>query len=177
MKNILNIVLLISKKTLIVLLKLFFCLCFTILVGYGVALIGTIGYVDTKHLDWQIAFYVSLGLFLILGAWINSFLRTLTKIKVSFIILFLIWFFSPYFLNSVMNAINEDTCVDIGICAEGLKFSNGIMNKEYCLKEGQKWDDKEKVCDMRIEMRTCEKQGYKWIYTEDKCSHKIIKNW
>lgn len=122
MKNILNIVLLISKKTLIVLLKLFFCLCFTILVGYGVALIGIIGYADTKHLDWQIAFYVSLGIFLILGAWINSFFRTPTKIKASFIILFLIWFFSPYFLNSVMYAINEDTCVDIGICAEGLRF-------------------------------------------------------
>lgn len=51
------------------------------------------------------------------------------------------------------------------------------MNKEYCLKEGKKWDDKEKVCDMQIEMRTCEKQGYEWNIREGKCSHKIIKNW
>lgn len=84
----------------------------------------------------------------------------------------LIVFGAIYMLSS-----DRAMCADIGFCAEGLRFSDGVMNKEYCLKEGQKWDDKEKMCDMRIEMRTCEKQGYEWIYTEDKCSHKIIKNW
>lgn len=149
MKNILNIVLLISKKTLIVLLKLFFCLCFTILVGYGVALIGTLGIADIKHLDWQIIFYIGFGIFLILGAWINLFFKTPTKIKLLFIILFPIWFFSPFLLHSVMYAIDEDTCLDTGLCSEGLKFGNDVMSKEYCLQEGKKWDDKRKVCDMR----------------------------
>lgn len=107
MKNILNIVLLISKKTLIVLLKLFFCLCFTILVGYGIAFIGTLGIADIKHLDWQIIFYIGFGIFLILGAWINSFFKTPTKIKLFFIILVPIWFFSPFLLHSVMSAIKE----------------------------------------------------------------------
>ena len=76
-----------------------------------------------------------------------------------------------------MRQFDYDTCVDIGICTEGLKFSDGVMNKEYCITKSKKWDSERKVCDMRIEMRTCEKQGYEWNIKEGKCSHKIIKYW
>ena len=48
-----------------------------------------------------------------------------------------------------MYAINEDSCLDTGICAEGLKFGENILTKEYCLKKHFKWDDKRKECDMK----------------------------
>lgn len=137
------------KKLLNILIKLILCTIFTILIGYWVALIGTLGIADIKHLDFQIVFYIVFGIFLILGAWINSFFKTSTKIKLLFIILFPIWFFSPFLLHSVMYVINEDDCVDTGICAEGLKFGENILTKEYCLKQHFKWDDKRKECDMR----------------------------
>lgn len=177
MKTFLINLFLVLKKFLIILLKLLFCLFLTICVGYGVTLIGTLGISGPKHLDWQIIFYIGLGIILILGVWVSSFFKTPSKIKVLFIILFPIWLFSPFFLHSVMNAINEDDCVDTGICAEGLKFGDEIMSKEYCLQKGKKWDDKRRECDMAIESRTCEKQGYEWITTEGRCSHRIIKNW
>ena len=177
MNTFLTNIFIIVKKILVILLKIFFCLCFTVLVAYGVALIGTLGYSGTKSLDWQIIFYIILGIFLILGAWVNSFFKTSIKIKAFSIILFLIWFFSPYFLHSVMDAINEDSCLDTGVCAEGLKFGKDIMSKEYCIEKGKKWDDKRKECDMVIESRTCREQGYEWITEKGECSHKIIKNW
>lgn len=91
--------------------------------------------------------------------------------------IFFIWLFAPRILDSVMRQFNYDYYVDSGICTEGVRFKDGVMNKEYCLKEGKKWHDKEKMCDMRIEMRTCEEQGYEWLIKEGRCSHKIIINW
>ncbi len=148
MINFLAKIFLIMKKTLIVLLKLLFCLFFTIMAGYSIALIVTLGYSDTKNLDWQVIFYVILGIVSILGAWINSFFKTPIKIKFLFVILFLIWFFSPYFLPSIMYAINEDTYIDTGICAEGLKLKDGIMSQEYCLNHKHIWDERNRSCDM-----------------------------
>jgi len=177
MRTFLTNLFLVLRKILIVIIKLFFCLLFTVFMSYWVVLIGTLGIADIKNLDWQIIFYVGFGIFLILGAWINSFFKTPSKIKILFIFLFPIWLFSPFLLHSVMYAINEDSCVDTGLCAEGLKFGKNVMSKEYCLKEGKKCDGKRKECDMAIESRTCEKQGYEWITTEGRCSHKIIKDW
>lgn len=177
MNTFLTDIFLLFKRILIILVKLILCIIFTIFIGYWIVLIGTLGIADIKHLDWQIVLYVGLGIFLILGAWINSFFKTQDKIKLLFVILFPIWFFSPFLLHSVMNAINEDTCVDEGICAEGLKFGKNIMSKEYCIKQEGKWDDKRKECDMAIESRTCIEQGYEWLIKEGRCSHKIVKDW
>lgn len=177
MNNFLINLFLLFKKILIILAKLILCTIFTIFIGYWVALIGTLGITDIKNLDWQIIFYIGFGIFLIFGVWINSFFKTSDKIKLLFIILFPIWFFSPFLLHSVMYAIDEDSCLDTGICAEGLRFGKDVMSKEYCLKNGKKWDDKRKECDMAIESRTCREQGYEWLIEKGKCSHEIIKDW
>lgn len=177
MKTFLTNLFLLFKRILIVLVKLILCTIFTIFIGYGLALIGTLGIVDIKQLDWQIILYVGFGIFLIISAWLNFFFKTPSKIKLLFVILFPIWFFSTFLLPSVMYAIDEDSCVDTGLCAEGLKFGKNVMSKEYCLKEGKKWDDRRKECDMEIESRTCREQGYEWLIEKGECSHKIIKDW
>jgi len=177
MKTFLTNLFSILKKILIILLKLLFCLLFTIMVGYSIALIGFGSFATKENFDWQIILYVGLGIFLIFSIWINSFFKTARKFKLICLILFIAWFFSFKILPSVMYQINEDSCVDTGICAEGLKFGKNTLTKDYCLKKHFKWDDKRKECDMAIESRTCEKQGYEWITTEGRCSHKIIKDW
>lgn len=73
-------------------------------------------------------------------------------LKIIYAAIFFIWLFSPRILPSVMRQFDYDTCVDIGICAEGVRFSDGVMNKEYCLKNDKKWDNEEKMCDMRIDV-------------------------
>ena len=80
MKTFLINLFLVLKKIIIIMLKLLFCISLTILIGYWVTLIGTLGIADIKHLDWQIIFYIIFGICLILGAWINSFFKTQSKI-------------------------------------------------------------------------------------------------
>ncbi|HNW26059.1 MAG TPA: hypothetical protein PKI94_04635 [Candidatus Gastranaerophilaceae bacterium] len=106
----------------------------------------------------------------------KNFSTNFKKIVIGFILLIIILFLLK-FIHSVNDFINEDTCVDTGLCAEGLKFGNNILTKEYCLKKHFKWDDKRKECDMAIESRTCREQGYEWITEKGKCSHEIAKDW
>lgn len=164
-------------KIIIIFIKLFVCLNITLFACYFAGIVSVIASVGRNEFDWQILLYVLVAGFIVLGIWLVAFIKTPKNTKIIYAVIFFIWLFSPRILPSVMRQFDFDTCVDIGICSEGLRFKDGIMNKEYCLKEGKKWDEKRKVCDMRIEMRTCEKQGYEWNISEGKCSHKIIKNW
>lgn len=104
-----------------------------------------------------------------------------TSIILKKIILLILIFVGLLFAFKIMQKIkyfiDDDTCVDTGICAEGLKFGENILTKEYCLKKHFKWDYKRKECDMAIESRTCREQGYEWITEKGKCSHEIIKDW
>lgn len=148
MKIFLTKLLLILKNIIITAVKLLFCLIFTLMVGYSIALIG-FGSYTIKNFDWQITIYVILGIFIIFSLWINAFLKTTRKYKLICFILFIIWIFSFKILPSVMYQINEDSCIDTGICAEGLKFGENILTKDYCLKKHFKWDDRRKECNMR----------------------------
>ncbi|MFA7658929.1 MAG: hypothetical protein WCY19_05810 [Candidatus Gastranaerophilaceae bacterium] len=103
-------------------------------------------------------------------------MKDLKKI-ILLILVLIILFFTFKIIQKIKCFIDEDFCVDTGICAEGLRFGENILTKEYCLKKHFKWDDKRKECDMAIESRTCREQGYEWITTEGRCSNKIIKNW
>lgn len=168
---------LILFRIIVTVVKIFICLSITIFIGYFAAIASVVASVGRQGFDWQVLLYVLASIFTILGIWLVAFIKTKRNTKIIYAVIFFIWLFSPRILPSVMRQFDYDTCVDIGICSEGLRFSDGVMNKEYCLKKGKKWDDKRKVCDMRIEMRTCEKQGYEWDIKEGKCNHKIIKNW
>lgn len=161
----------------VTIVKIFICLGITLFVGYFATIASVVATIGRQGFDWQVLLYVIVSAFTVLCIWLMAFIKTKKNTKIIYAVIFLIWLLSPRILPSVMRQFDYDTCVDIGICAKGIRFSDGVMNKEYCLKKGKKWDDKEKVCDMRIEERTCEEQGYEWNIRESKCSHKIIKNW
>ena len=177
MKNFLTKTFLILFRIIVAVVKIFICLSITLFVGYFVAIASATAIVGKQGFDWQVLLYVLASVFTILGIWLIAFVKTKRNTKIIYAVIFFIWLFSPRILPSVMRQFDFDTCVDIGICAEDIRFADGIMTKEYCLKEGKKWDEKRKVCDMRIEMRTCEEQGYEWNIQKGECSHKIIKNW
>jgi hypothetical protein len=177
MKAFLTKLFIIILKIIVTIVKIFICLSITLFVGYFAAIASVVAAIGRQGFDWQVLLYVLVSAFTILGIWLIAFIKTKKNTKIIYAIIFLIWLLSPRILPSVMRQFDYDTCVDIGICTEGLKFSDGVMNKEYCITKSKKWDSERKVCDMRIEMRTCEKQGYEWNIKEGKCSHKIIKYW
>lgn len=47
---------------------------------------------------------------------------------------------------------DKDSCLDIGICAQGLEINTQyglvLINKENCLKYNWKWDEKTKSCNI-----------------------------
>lgn len=164
-------------KIIVTIIKIFICLNITLFAFYFAGIVSVIAGIGRNEFDWQILLYILVSVFTVLGIWFLAFIKTKRNTKIIYTVIFFIWLFSPRILPSVMRQFDFDSCIDTGICAEGLKFGNDVMSKEYCLKKGKKWDDKRKECDMEIESRTCYKQGYKWNIKEGKCSHKIIKDW
>lgn len=140
---------LILFKIMVAFVKIFICLGITLFVGYFAAIASANATAGKQGFDWQVLLYILASVFTILGIWLIAFIKTKRNIKIFYSVIFLIWIFSPRILPSVMRQFDYDTCVDIGICAESLKFNDGEMNKEYCLKKGKKWDDTRKICDMR----------------------------
>lgn len=140
---------LILFKIMVAIVKIFACLAITLFVGYFATIASSTAIAGKQGFDWQILLYILASVFTILGIWLIAFIKTKRNIKIIYSVVFFIWLFSPRILPSVMRQFDYDTCVDIGICSEGLRFADGVMNKEYCLEKGKKWDDKEKVCDMR----------------------------
>lgn len=136
-------------RIIVIILKIFICLNITLFVGYFATIASVIAIGGRQGFDWQVLLYVLASAFTMLGIWLIAFIKTKRNIKIIYAVIFFIWLFSPRILPSVMRQFDFDTCVDIGICAEGVRFVDGVMNKEYCLKEGKKWDEKRKVCDMR----------------------------
>ena len=136
-------------KIIVAVVKIFICFNVTLLACYFAAIASSTAIVGKQGFDWQVLLYVLASVLTILGIWLVAFVKTKRNTKIIYSVIFFIWLFSPRILPSVMRQFDFDTCVDIGICSEGLIFSDGIMNKEYCLKYQGKWNDKRKECDMR----------------------------
>ena len=102
-----------------------------------------------KEPNWQTQFYIIFSVIMFFAIWSIFFIKA-NKI-VAFVLVFvtIIYFNIWRFLPSVKYEFDNDTCLDIGICAEGLKFGKDVMSKEYCLKNHHKWDDKRKECNIR----------------------------
>lgn len=140
---------LILFRIMVAVVKIFICLSITLFVGYFASIASATAIAGKQGFDWQVLLYFLASIFTILGGWLVSFIKTKRNTKIIYAVIFFTWLFSPRILPSVMRQLDYDTCVDIGICAEGVRFSDGVMNEEYCLKKAKKWDDKRKVCDMR----------------------------
>lgn len=148
MKAFLKKLFLILFKIMVAIVKIFTCLAITFFVGYFAAIASATAIAGKQGFDWQVLLYVLASVFTILGIWLIAFVKTNKKIKIIYAVIFFIWLLSPRILPSVMRQFDYDTCVDIGICAEGLRFKDGVMNKEYCINHKYIWDEQNKSCDM-----------------------------
>lgn len=139
-------------KLLIILVKIFICAIATVVVGYFTLLFGIVAIISEKALDWQLLLYTIISILVLLGTWLIAFIKISKKVKIIYALVFFIWLFSPKIFPSVMKQLDFDSCIDTGICPEGLnmKDKNGetvLINKENCLDANYIWVEKSKSCD------------------------------
>lgn len=135
-------------KIILVVLKILFCLVFTLFC------LGCLITVSTKNgSDGQINFYIWLSLLLPIFTWLIFFMKTGKIVKIVYLIILIIYFSSANFLPSVKYQFDEDFCLDSAICSEGLELNTEYgkikINKENCLKYGWGWNETKKQCDLK----------------------------
>lgn len=135
-------------RLLIYLIKIFVGLMVTLFASYFSLIAGVISCIGRKEFDWQILLYTLISIGVIMGIWILFFRKTKNLQKLVYLILLTVWLVFPHISPSVMRQIDYDTCIDTGICAEGIRFESGVMNKEYCLEQGKIWNGEKKECNM-----------------------------
>jgi len=120
----------------------------------------TVGFGLRNGFDWQIVIYLIYLALIILGSWaipLSFFFIRKKIIKISIIFVYLILFISYFYTYSLLPSVKKqydiDTCLDIGICSEGLEINTEYgrikINKENCVKYGWKWDETRKWCNTR----------------------------
>ncbi len=94
--------------------------------------------------DVQLALYQLISLLLIVLFIVYPFINKKIFNKILWI-LFFIWLFSMKLFPDIKNSFAIDTCLDTGICADGLEINTeyGLVkiNKENFLKYNWKWEN------------------------------------
>jgi hypothetical protein len=80
--------------------------------------------------------------------WAVFFVKSKWYIKILYLLIFFSYILLPFMLPKVNHAWDKDQCYDDGICKEGLKWGGEIVTKEYCLKHGLTWDERNRSCYM-----------------------------
>lgn len=122
---------LLGKIIVVTLYSLFAAFC-TVIISYTAFLIISHSFFTDNGFNFQIILFLILAL----------------------LIIFIVCFLTSYKLPSLIHVLKMDTCIDTGICPEGIKWKNdeGVLfeiNKENCLKYGYKWYDSDKECYIR----------------------------
>ncbi len=140
-------------KSLFFIVKLFFSVFISLILclsAYTILL--------NERYHYQAFLYVLASFFIIIGFLYIIFFKTEKHVKIIFCILILIHIFVVAKLPKVKRAFAKDTCLDIGICKEGLEIRNAEgnivkINKENCLKYNWSWNEERKSCDVRAGSR------------------------
>lgn len=110
------------KNILINFIKIIFSLIVSLFILY-MNFIIIINASGTKIFDWQIVLYVLFSIFVLLLIWILAFTKIGFSKKIILSLFFIIWLILPKILPNVMRQIDNDFCLDTGICEESVKPS------------------------------------------------------
>ncbi len=91
-------------------IKLIFCIFFSLIFGM------VVGIVAISELDWQVVFYLVICTVLLVGIWIVFFWNN-KKLRILYVLLFLIFLLASKHLPSVRYIYEFDHCVDTGDCS------------------------------------------------------------
>lgn len=136
--------------TLLICVYAFVCICLTLFLGYISCIILIISF---KNYPFQTITFILLAVCIYILLW--SLLYIKVKLSMKFLIFILLLLFIRLLLitPAVEYAIDYDTCIDTGICKEGIqtKIDGGLttVNKENCFKHNKKWYDSNNSCYVR----------------------------
>ncbi len=104
---------------------------------------------QTPNADWnQVWTYLVCSVVILVIMWISAFLKFLKRLAFVILVLLLVgWFSLPQLLPNVTN----NMCVTMGSCKAGSEVTTAVsgkfvINKQTCLQNKWKWDDKKQVC-------------------------------
>jgi len=144
-KNNLIKIIKLMTKFFIIFLRIIFGLFF--IIGFSILTVEFT--LSMSQSDWRVGLCILFSAFLAVYSFIVFFLRTRAIVKILYVIFFVAYPYLPNSIPSVVKYQNDDTCTDIGICAEGVKWGKDIITKDFCLQNNWKWDEKRKDCNVR----------------------------
>lgn len=141
-------------ETFLILLKIIFCLIFTIYFVTNIFI-----QLMVVKLSFEVAIIEILSVIMIVLTWFLAFykakyLNIFTK-GVTFILLFLLYLHLPLQMPNVKKAWDIEMCLDSGYCKENItkiKTKEGIIvpvTKDICIKNNFKWMEKDRACNLK----------------------------
>lgn len=125
----------------------------TLFVASNVFVVSVHSLFTDNSFDFQIILYIILSFMFIIGLWTLLFAKIKLPMKIFIFLSLLIIQLSSTTFPSVNKVFNMETCIDTGICPEGLniKIDGELVeiNKDNCLKYNRQWDDIRKTCNIR----------------------------
>ena len=102
----------------------------------------------------KLIFYVFFMLVCFVGLWVVLFVKIKQIFKILIVLALIPITFYLFIFSNPYGAVNMSNCVDTGICKEGFKTKNEnnstiVINKENCIKNGFKWYEEDKSCNLR----------------------------
>ena len=134
-------------------LKILFCLFWSSVLVYEFMNVMIRPCLGSDNWDWQIIFYLFLTAITMIVLWLVSFKKLHWITRALFVIILIFQFQSLHLLPSAMEQLKYISCVEDGLCDEGLEVTakdgkRVIINKENCIKNGWEWIEDGKTCNI-----------------------------
>ncbi len=128
------------KRIVFIFFKIIVSIMFILLIAYYNGILVAL----KTNYGIQLALYQLLSLLLIILFIIFPFIKEKIFNRILWI-LFFVWLFLIKLFPDIKNSFAIDTCLDTGICTDGLEINTeyGLVkiNKENCIKYNWKWEN------------------------------------
>lgn len=96
-------------------IKFIFCILVSLFI-FGVLYIVIIGSKISAMINMQVIIYSILSIIAVILTWFLSFIKINFKYKLTIFLVLLVWILLTNYLPTVKMQINNDFCIDSGIC-------------------------------------------------------------
>ena len=128
----------------------FTCICITLFLGYISFLLMIISF---KDFPFQTVVFILFAIFIYILTWSLLFIKIKFYNKLLVFVFILIFIKFLFVIPAAEYAVDTDTCIDTGICKEGIqtKIDGKLteINKYDCLKHNKEWYEIINSCNVR----------------------------
>lgn len=114
-------------------------------------LVAILGAISEK--GWQLVLFIIANFSFISIIWYSFLSKIVIWKKIPLVIIGFSMFYFSFYIPEIKKANDLETCLDVGICAQGLEtnteYGRVEINEDNCLKYQWEWDEKGKTCYVR----------------------------